>query len=201
LVREGYIVSENVRRAFLSVRRENFVPKELMEYSYIDRPLPIGEDQTISAPSMIAIMLEESRLEEGMKVLEIGAGSGYNACLLANIVGDGNVTTIERIGSLFTRARENLSSCNFNVDVVCGDGTLGHSEGAPYDRIIITAAAPDFPAPLVDQIKDGGKIIAPIGRRGMVQVLKIGTKGKNGTLSIESRGQCVFVPLLGKYGF
>jgi len=201
LCREGYIRSTSVRNAFLSVYRENFVPEQLKGFSYDDRPLPIGEGQTISAPSMIAIMLEESDLHKGMKVLEIGTGSGYNACLLGNIVGDNNVTTIERFSDLCEAARGRLDSCNIKIEVICGDGTLGYHPNSPYDRIIITAAAPDFPTPLIEQLKVSGKIIAPIGKSGMVQRLKIGTKKDGSKLSIDSKGHCVFVPLIGEYGF
>jgi len=201
LERRGYISSPSVKRAFLSVWRERFVPGEMKPYSYEDRPLPIGSHQTISAPSMIAIMLEASDLHEGLRVLEIGTGSGYNACLLAHIVGNGNVTSIERIAELCETARNNLSSCGRQVSVLCKDGTLGHKEGAPYDRIIVTAASPGFPAPLVEQLSTKGKIIAPIGTSPGMQELRVGTLQGDGGLSVTSHGHCVFVPLIGKYGF
>ncbi|HOP08797.1 MAG TPA: protein-L-isoaspartate(D-aspartate) O-methyltransferase [Candidatus Methanofastidiosa archaeon] len=201
LVREGHIRSGKIRDAFLSVERERFVPENFRPYSYDDRPLPIGDGQTISAPSMVAIMLEESDLGEDMQVLEIGTGSGYNACLIGRLVGNGNVTSIERIDVLCERAKRNLVSCKAAVKVVCGDGTLGYAPDSPYDRIIITAAAPCFPKPLVKQLKVGGKIIAPIGDSGIMQQLMIGTKNERGDLSVESMGYCVFVPLIGKYGF
>jgi protein-L-isoaspartate(D-aspartate) O-methyltransferase len=201
LVKKDYIRSENVREAFLSVAREKFVPVDIRHYSYEDRPLPIGDGQTISAPSMVAIMLEQSDLSQGQKVLEIGTGSGYNACLIGHMVGNENIITIERIGQLCERARNNLQACEAVIKVVCGDGTLGYPPYSPYDRIIITAAAPRFPEPLIDQLRAGGKIIAPIGSRGAVQQLKIGIKNEKGELSVQSGGYCVFVPLLGEHGF
>ncbi|MBN1785403.1 MAG: protein-L-isoaspartate(D-aspartate) O-methyltransferase [Candidatus Methanofastidiosa archaeon] len=201
LERNGFIRSPDIREAFLSVRREHFIPSDIASLSYEDTPLPIGEGQTISAPSMIAIMLEVSDLGKGMKVLEVGAGSGYNACLLAHIVGSGNVTSIERIGPLLELARSNLRNCPRDVELVLGDGTLGYEANAPYDRIIITAASPDFPSPLIGQLKVNGKIIAPIGRDRMLQRLKVGTKAEDGNLLVKSHGSCVFVPLIGKFGF
>ncbi|MHC1604356.1 MAG: protein-L-isoaspartate(D-aspartate) O-methyltransferase [Candidatus Methanofastidiosia archaeon] len=197
----GYISSASVKSAFETIPRENFVDVKYRSRSYDDTPLPIGNDQTISAPSMIAIMLEVADLKEGLKVLEIGTGSGYNACLIAHIAGEDNVTTIERIESLYKLSKTNIAKCGLNIDVRLKDGTTGFEEKAPYDRIIITAAAPDFPPPLIAQLKTGGKIIAPIGHRGFFQVLKVGTKEKDGTLSVASHGGCVFVPLIGEYGF
>jgi protein-L-isoaspartate(D-aspartate) O-methyltransferase len=201
LAREGYILSKNVRKAFESVARELFVPLEYRARSYVDMPLPIGEGQTISAPSMVAIMLEVSDLSEGLNTLEIGAGSGYNACLIAQIVGDGNLVTIERIHSVYLQARENLKNCSKTVDVVHGDGTEGWPEKAPYDRIIITAAAPELPGPLKEQLKVGGKIIAPVGRTAGFQTLTVAIKQKDGSFKEKRFGACAFVPLIGTYGF
>ncbi len=201
LLSGGYILSRRVQEAFESVPREKFVPEEYENKSYNDIPLPIGEGQTISAPSMIAIMLEVSDLVPGLRVLEIGTGSGYNACLIANIVGDGFVTSIERIESLFLRTRQIIENCGQKVITILGDGTLGWEKGAPYDRIIITAAAPNFPQPLIQQLACGGKIIAPVGARSGLQMLTVGTKLKDGSLSTNVYCACAFVPLLGTHGF
>src|SRR5256886_4177297 len=147
LVRSGYRKDVAVRAAFLAVTREAFVRPEDRAAAYQDVPLPIGSGQTISAPSMIAIMLEEARLKPGERVLEIGTGSGYHAALLASLVGPRNVVTMERNRSLAEWGRSNLASVGFaDVTVVVGDGSLGHPDRAPYDCIIATAGAPRIPA-------------------------------------------------------
>lgn len=201
LVDEGYILTENVRRAFEAVPREHFVPSEYRARSYVDMPLPIGEGQTISAPSMVAIMLEVSDLSEGLNTLEIGAGSGYNACLIAQIVGDDHLVTIERIHTVYMQARENLARCSKVVDVVHGDGTEGWPAKAPYDRIIITAAAPSLPNPLKEQLKVGGTLIAPVGKTAGFQTLTVAIKQPDGSFKEKRFGACAFVPLIGTYGF
>src|SRR5881398_3809790 len=137
LVRSGYIRRPSVRAAFLAAPREAFVRPEDRDEAYQDVPLPIGSSQTISAPSMIAIMLEEASLEPGERVLEIGTGSGYHAALLAFLVGPRNVVTMERNRSLAEWGRSNLAVVGFaDVTVVVGDGSLGHPDRAPYDCII-----------------------------------------------------------------
>lgn len=200
LRRRGYIRSDKVEEALLSIPREIFVPPELRDLAYADTPLEIGRGQTISAPHMIAIMCEVLELEEGQNVLEIGAGSGYHAAVVAEIIGEkGHVYSVEIIEELAERARENLRKAGVeNVTVVVGDGSIGLPEHAPYDRIYVTCAAPSIPEPLEKQLKEGGIIVIPVGR-----VFSTLLKGKkiDKKLEIEELGGCAFVPLIGKYGY
>lgn len=198
LVRSRYIRDPRVREAFLAVPREEFVRPEDLEDAYADAPLPIGLGQTISAPSMIAIMLEEARLEPGERVLEIGTGSGYHAALLAAIVGPPNVVTIERHPALAEWGRSNLARTGFgDVAVVVGDGSLGHPQGAPYGCIMATAGAPRIPDPWPLQLGPRGRILAPIGSSRHGQVLVVATLAPDGSLRIRESTPCAFVPLVG----
>ena len=201
LVTRGYIKNEMVKLAFLNVERENFVPDHLKSQAYRDTPLPIGWGQTISAPSMIAIMLEVSEFEPGMKVLEIGAGSGYNAALIAEICGDTNVTTIERVYEVYEFGRNNLEKEGYKVKIIHGDGTKGYEEDSPYDRIIVTAASPDILPSWKNQTKVGGKIIAPVGRERYYQELLVSEKKSDDSFKTIKHGGCVFVPLIGENGW
>lgn len=200
LKRLGYIRSKKVEDAMMSIRREDFVPQGLREYAYHDTPLEIGHGQTISAPHMVALMCEELELERGLKVLEVGAGSGYHSAVISRIIGEeGMVYSIERIPDLVEFARGNLERAGIrNVEVVEGDGSMGLPEHAPYDRILVTCSAPDIPDPLVEQLKDGGIILIPVGRT--FSVLVKGLKRGNKVVRKEICG-CAFVPLIGKYGF
>mgnify|MGYP005844706537 CR=1 FL=1 len=196
----GYVKSESVKNAFLKVDRSNFIPENLKHEAYRDTPLSIGCGQTISAPSMIALMLEVSDLNE-LKTLEIGAGSGYNAALIAEICGEENVITIERIPEVYQFGMENLKRAGYRVRVVLGDGTKGYEEEAPYDRIIATAAAPEIPKSWKDQIREGGMIIAPVGKERYYQELTVLKKKRDGAFDINKYGGCVFVPLVGEGGW
>ena len=201
LRRNGFIVSEQVYMAFKAVDRALFVPEDRMDEAYLDTPLPIGHMQTISAPSMVAIMVEALMLEPGMKVLEVGAGSGYHAAIVAQIVKPGMVYTVERIPELAEMARRNLKKAGMdNVIVVEGDGSVGLPEHAPYDRIYMTAASPRLPKHLLPQVKDGGIILAPVGRsrwgQDLIRLTRIGDDYRE-----ENLGGCIFVPLKGKMGF
>ncbi len=196
-----YIKSDPVKNAFLNVDRSKFVPNHSKEDAYRDTPLQIGFGQTISAPSMIALMLEVSQLRYGLKTLEIGAGSGYNAALLAQICGEENVVTIERVPEVYNFCIENLKNAGYNIKVILGDGTKGHEEDAPYDRIISTAAAPHVPQSWKDQLKEGGLIIAPVGKKRYYQELLVSKKMPDGTFSTSFYGGCVFVPLVGEEGW
>ncbi len=203
LVEEGALFDEYARRAMLRVPREEFLPENLRHMAYIDEPFPIGHGQTISAPSMVAIMTSHLKARPGHKVLEIGTGSGYQAAVLAEIVGDeGHVYTVERIPELADMARRNLERTGYakRVTVIVGDGSQGYREKAPYDRIIVTASSPDIPRPLIDQLKPGGILVIPVGDRYM-QRLYIVQKDKQGSLRIEKGVYCLFVPLIGKYGW
>jgi protein-L-isoaspartate(D-aspartate) O-methyltransferase len=197
LVRGGYIRDPRVREAFLAVPRESFLVPEERAEAYRDTPLSIGHNQTISAPSMIAIMLEEARLQAGERVLEIGTGSGYHAALLAFLVGPRNVVSIERIDALAEIARSNLASVGSEeVTVVVGDGSLGYPDRAPYDCIMATAAAPRIPDSWASQLSSRGRIVAPTGPRHG-QVLAIATKTQDGRLDVREGTPCAFVPLVG----
>jgi protein-L-isoaspartate(D-aspartate) O-methyltransferase len=208
LMLQGYIVSEKVRRAFEKVPREEFVPENYREYAYVDTPLPIGYDQTISAPHMVAIMTERLELDEGMIVLEVGTGSGYQAAIIAEIIdpesrGIGHVVSIEFIPELAEFARKNLIKTGFydRVSIIVGDGGLGTFENKMiYDRIIVTAASPKIPKKLLSQLKINGIMVVPIGSRWH-QILYIIKKiSETEYITIEDI-PCVFVPLRGLGGF
>ena len=186
-----------VRAAFEKVPREVFVPEDKLGDTYKDTPLPLPAGQTISAPSMIAIMLEEGEFRPGHHVLEIGAGSGYNAALLAELVGPDNVVTIERHAELVEVARANLRRAGYHVEVVLGDGSLGYPPRAPYDRIIATAGAPRLPRGWGRQLRAGGRIVAPLGPSTFHQVLTVADKQADGTLRTRQGVECAFVPLIG----
>ena len=203
LIRWGYLRKPEVIKAFKNVPRHEFVPENVGDYSYADQPLSIGHGQTISAPSMIAIMMESLDFACGQKVLEIGAGSGYNAALTAEIVGEkGKVITIERVAELAGFAKSNLERTGYGrVKVVVGDGTRGYKKEAPWDRILVTACAPNLPKPLTEQLKIGGKLGAPVGQHYMFQTWTVVEKLDGGKLKIQEHGGCSFVPLIGEYGW
>ncbi len=194
------IRDERVLEAMAKVPRHEFVPDDLKMAAYEDRALPIGYGQTISQPYMVAIMLEMLDVHPEHKVLEVGAGSGYQAALLAELANKGEVYAIEVVEPLARRARQTLARLGYeNVVIIHGDGTLGYPEAAPFDRIIVAAACPEIPPPLIEQLAEGGRIVAPVGRRG-VQKLVLGIK-REGQLETTSTIGCVFVPLVGEYGW
>jgi protein-L-isoaspartate(D-aspartate) O-methyltransferase len=164
LVKDSYIKSDIVKKAFLEIPRENFLPTYLKLQAYIDRPLEIGKGQTISAPHMVAIMCEALDIKMGQKILEIGAGSGYHAAIVSQLVGKkGHIYTIERFEDLAKTAEKNLRNTDItNVTVIVGDGSEGLIKYEPYDRIYVTCAAPSIPSILVDQLKDHGKLLIPV---------------------------------------
>ena len=196
---ERRIISEKVEKAFLEIPREEFVPPYLKNQAYFDTPLEIGEEQTISAPHMVAIMCEELLLSENMKILEIGSGSGYHAAIVSKIIGPkGHVYTVERIKSLAEQAKKNLKKIGIkNVTVKHADGSTGLPDHAPYDRIYVTCAAPKIPPPLIQQLKEDGVLLIPVGDR-FCELKRI--RKKNDKLIQENLGGCVFVPLIGKHG-
>ncbi len=197
----GYVTSKAVEEAMRRVPREEFLPAELREEAYIDSPLPIGEGQTISAPHMVAIMIENLRLSAGLKVLEVGTGSGYHAAVCAEVVGpEGHVYTIERITKLASFAEGNLKRTGYSevVSVVLGDGSKGLPEHAPFDRIFVAAGAPDVPPPLQYQLTADGMLLVPVGGRWYQDLIRVTRKGKK--FHRENLGGCVFVPLIGEFG-
>jgi protein-L-isoaspartate(D-aspartate) O-methyltransferase len=192
------IKDSRLLEAMRKVPRHLFMPRALWGSAYDDNALPIGEGQTISQPYMVAVMTELLELNGEEKVLEIGTGSGYQAAILAELSRE--VYTIERIESLADSARQCLAGLGYNnVVVLAGDGSKGLEEKAPFDRIIITAAAPGLPDVIIKQLREGGIIVAPVGERFSQIVIK-GRKNK-GVLVEEFQVPCVFVPLLGEYGW
>jgi len=191
---------EHVVRAFAAVPRELFVPPEYREYAYDDTALPTKNGQTISQPSVIAEMLTKADLRPGLRVLEVGTGSGYTAALTYEIT-RAPVVSIEYDPELCAEARERLSALGYKeITAICGDGGAGYPPSAPYDRIIVHAAVPRIPEPLVEQLVEGGVVVAPVGSR-YEQTLEKYVK-KEGELVLEQRGSpVVFVPLRGRYGF
>lgn len=203
LIRWGYLKTPEIIDAFKKVPRHEFVPENLRESAYLDQPLPIGHGQTISAPSMIAIMLEVLEPEKGQKVLEIGAGSGYNAALIAEIIGEtGKLFTVERVQELAEFGQNNLQKSGYGwVKVIVSDGTCGYEKEAPWDRVLVTACAPEVPILLVNQLKIGGKLAVPVGKHYMAQTLLLVEKISEKETRVERHGGCSFVPLVGKYGW
>lgn len=190
-------ISERVLSAMKSVPRHLFVPEKEQRNAYADYPLPIGWGQTISAPHMVAIMCELLDIQDGMKILEIGAGSGYHAAVMALLAGSGHVYAVETIEGLALFAHDNLKKAGItNVTVIVEDGSLGLPGYAPYDRISVACAAPEILDTLTAQLKDGGKLVIPVGK--YFQELYLVTK-TNG-LKKEAKGGVVFVPLVGKKG-
>jgi protein-L-isoaspartate(D-aspartate) O-methyltransferase len=184
--------------AFYKIERHKFIPENLRNTAYADFPLPIGEGQTISQPYIVALMTECLDLTGKEKVLEIGTGSGYQTAILAELAGE--VYSIERFESLAERAQTILGDLGYkNIKIKVGDGTLGWEEARPFDRIIITAASPKVPLPLIDQLTDNGKLILPLGE-SFSQVLTLVEKKDGKLKSIDVCG-CVFVPLIGKHGW
>jgi protein-L-isoaspartate(D-aspartate) O-methyltransferase len=192
------ITDAKVLKAMSEVPRHEFVPPELHDISYGDFPLPIGEDQTISQPYIVALMTQELGLTGDETVLEIGAGSGYQAAILSRIVKQ--VYTVERIHSLAVHAGNVLKKlCYMNVHVVEGDGTMGLKKNAPYDAVVVTAACPRLPKALVEQLAEGGRVVIPIGDK-FSQTLYTFTK-KEGDIVEKPVCGCAFVPLVGEDGW
>lgn len=192
------IKQPRVIEAFLKVQRHRFIPEGLRSSAYADYPIPIGEGQTISQPYIVALMTECLDLSANQKVLEIGTGSGYQAAILAEL--SNQVYSIERFPSLAKRAEFLLQDLGYsNVRIKVEDGTLGWPEEAPFSRIIVTAATPEVPLPLTEQLSENGKMILPLGE-AFNQVLTL-IKKEKGQLKSESICGCVFVPLIGKYAY
>jgi protein-L-isoaspartate(D-aspartate) O-methyltransferase len=182
--------------AFESVPRHLFVPEEDRHLAYVDGPLPIGFDQTISQPYVVALMTSLLKLEGDERVLEVGTGSGYQAAILAHMARE--VHTIEFLPQLAAQAKRLLSEYP-NVFCQVGDGSLGWQESAPYDAIMVTAAAPETPQALLSQLKDGGRLVIPVGRRSY-QRLELWTR--NGSqFDRDELIEVAFVPLRGRYGW
>ncbi len=193
-LRSRDIRSSNVLNAMREVPRHHFVPEASQHLAYDDRPLPIGLDQTISQPYIVAFMTEQIHPKPGMKVLEIGTGSGYQAAVLAHL--GCKVFTIELLPELAQRATNTLHDLKYaNVTVKAGNGYLGWPDEAPFDAIIVTAAPEEIPPNLIDQLKDGGIMVLPVGSVNSLQYLKIVTK-KGTKINTESLMPVRFVPMI-----
>ena len=192
------ITDKKLIKAFEEIKRENFITKEFIDEAYGDYPLPIGHEQTISQPTTIMIMTQALELKTTDKVLEIGSGSGYQAAIISRLAK--KVISIEIIKDLALFAKENINKNNIkNVEIIHGDGSKGYEKSAPYDKIIVTAACPKIPESLIEQIKNNGIIVAPIGPL-YGQVMIKARKIKN-QLITEKLGDFMFVPLKGEYGY
>jgi len=197
-LRKRGVKDEGVLRAMAAVPRHEFVPTQSVSLAYADEPLPIGGGQTISQPYIVAAMTEALQLRGSERVLEIGTGSGYQAAVLSLLCHE--IYSIECRPELARSAAERLQRLGFhNAHVHCGDGTLGLKEFAPYDAILVAAAAPSLPEPLLEQLNEGGRMIAPIGTEEHQQLLLLTRHGNNYD---SERGEgCRFVPLIGRYGW
>jgi protein-L-isoaspartate(D-aspartate) O-methyltransferase len=197
LVSRG-INDPRVLRAMAKVPRHLFLESELWDQAYEDHPLPIGADQTISQPYMVALMAEALELKGAEKVLEVGTGSGYAAAVLGELCAE--IFTVEAVEELALKARTLLSRLGYrNVSVLVGDGTLGWAEHAPYDAVIISAAAPCIPRPLLEQLKIPGHLLFPMGEKELQTLVRI-RKDQAG-IREEYLGECLFVKLKGRYGW
>ncbi len=205
LLENSGIKDEKVLHAMNTVLRHEFVPEAFRRQAYEDRPLPIGFGQTISQPSTVALMTELLKVEEGMRVLEIGTGSGYQATILAFL--GCRVYTVERIGELFESTRQFISKQALtknlymrNIYMKKDDGTEGMAEAAPFDRILVTAGGPIIPKPLVRQLDEGGIMLIPVGEQRRSQRL-MQLRRENGSVLAKELGQVVFVDLVGNHGW
>jgi protein-L-isoaspartate(D-aspartate) O-methyltransferase len=197
-IRRRGVLDPRVLAAMAKVPRHHFIPRHLWEQAYSDYPLPIGEEQTISQPYIVALMTEALELAGPEKVLELGTGSGYQAAVLAELAAQ--VFTIERIPLLARVAEQVLASLGYvNVQVVVADGTLGWQTEAPFDAILVTAGSPQVPPPLVDQLAMGGRLVIPVGDR-YTQTLTRVRRTPDG-LKHEYLGGCRFVKLIGRHGW
>ena len=194
------VTAPHVAAAMSEVAREDFVPADLVAFAYEDRPLPIGEGQTISQPYIVAVMLEALKLKGDDTVLEIGTGSGYVAALLSKIAA--GVFTVERIEPLATAAARRLADHGYtNVHVLNADGTRGWSEHAPYDAILVSAGAPDVPRSLKEQLGIGGRLVIPVGEHAHAQELLRLVRVSEREYQKESLTYVRFVPLVGEEGW
>jgi len=196
------VTSSEIKKAISEIKRENFLPENLKQHAYDDNAAPIGQGQTISQPSTITVMLELLGVKNGMEVMEVGSGSGYVLALLSKLVGkEGKVYGIEYLKELAENSRENLKKEKIkNVEIKQGDGSLGWGN-KKFDRILISCACPFVPKTLFNQLKEKGRIVAPVGDQG-TQILEIlmKEKGKPFKKSYEG-GLYTFVPLKGKHGY
>jgi protein-L-isoaspartate(D-aspartate) O-methyltransferase len=197
-LRKRGISDQRVLEAMARISRHAFVSAEYQAAAYEDRPLPIGEGQTISQPYMVAVMTQSLDLKGEERVLEVGTGSGYQTAILAELAK--TIFTIERIQALIQRAQKILQEFGYeNIFFLTGDGTKGWPEKAPFDGIIVTAGAPEIPQTLTSQLADGGRLVIPVGPRYTQTLYKVTRKGNR--FREEEITGCVFVPLVGDFGW
>ncbi len=194
------IKSNSVLQAMLRVPRDAFVPIDQRHMAYLDMPLPIGEGQTISQPYIVALITEALRLQPAERVLEVGTGSGYQAAVLAELVPDGKVVTVELIKSLAQGARETLRGLGYkNIDVEDASDELGCPWRGPFDAIVVSAAAPNLVPSLINQLAVGGRMVLPVGKRDQQELVCVLRTGEG--VSLRMLGPCRFVPLIGREAF
>ena len=196
LERENYLRTPQVRKAMEEVDRRDFVRTSDKLSAYDDTPLSIGQGQTISAPHMVAMMLEELRLNENDNLLEIGSGCGYHAAVASRLVS--KVTTIERIPYIYELACENLENYD-NIKIINGDGSRGFMDNCPYQKIMVTCGAPRVPPPLIDQLEIGGLMVIPVGGRVVQELLTVERTADG--ISVIRRPGVAFVPMIGVNAF
>lgn len=197
-IRKRGVSSRRVLEAMAAVPRHEFVPPEFRDHAYADKPLPIGEGQTISQPYMVAAMTEALELMGSERVLEIGTGSGYQAAVLSLLVSQ--VISVESHTSLALAAQERLTNLDYlNVHIHNGDGSAGFPEAAPYDAILVTAGAPGIPQVYTRQLREGGRLVIPVGGRNHQEL--VSARKENGELRLHVLFDCKFVLLLGRYGW
>lgn len=192
------IADERVLAAFARVPRHIFVPSEFAREAYADHPIPIGQGQTISQPYIVALMVSSLVLQGHERVLEVGTGSGYQAAILSLLALE--VFSVERLPALLALAGQRLAALGCgNVHLIPGNGSLGWPERAPYDAVVVSAGAPEVPAPLIAQLSEGGRLVLPVGPQEAQTLVCIRKQG--GVLNRRDIAGCMFVPLLGRHGW
>lgn len=192
-IRKKDIKDERILEAINNIPRHLFLDSSFLEFAYDDKPFPIGSGQTISQPYTVAFQTELLDIKKGHKVLEIGTGSGYQACVLEEL--GAKVFSVERQKKLYVKTKEFLQKLGYKAKLFYGDGNKGIKAFAPYDRILVTAAAPEIAEELISQLKPGGILVVPLGKGGIQSMIKL-TKDINGEISSENFGEFRFVPLL-----
>jgi protein-L-isoaspartate(D-aspartate) O-methyltransferase len=197
-LRRRGIWDERVLEAMFAVPRHEFVPRAFLDAAYADRPLPIGESETISQPYIVAAMTQAARVAPGDRALEIGAGAGYQAAILEHL--GATVHTVERNARLAEAARRRLARLNYaSIEVICADGSLGYAPAAPYDVILVTAGAPAVPEILLEQLAEAGRMVIPIGDLHRQDLCVYSKRGSEITKKVLE--PCQFVPLIGEHGW
>ncbi|MDI6807057.1 MAG: protein-L-isoaspartate(D-aspartate) O-methyltransferase [Candidatus Aenigmarchaeota archaeon] len=202
MIMAGSLKTEKIIEAFRKIPRHLFVTEEYLKSAYLDVALPTIGGSTISQPTTVAIMTEALQPKKGEKILEVGTGSGWQACLLAYCVGSkGKIVTIDIDPKLIEFAKKNIKKFNVkNIRIICCDGSVGYEKEAPFDRIMVTAACPAIPKPLIEQLKIKGRMVVPVGPEQGQRMLLVDKLGRN-KLVQRDIGEFVFVKLVGKYGF